>query len=54
MKDFGLQWMKSGVLVINDIVNDMNMKLVMGFTAYFVLGYVLSEIDLSLTKRIFI
>ena len=54
MKDFRLQWMKSGVLVINDIVNDMNMKLVMGFTAYFVLGYVLSEIDLSLTKRIFI
>ena len=53
-KDFGFQWMKSGILVINDIYNDMNMKLVMGFTAYFVLGYVLSKIGLSLTKRIYI
>ena len=53
-KDFGLQWMESGIDVINDIVYDMNMKLLMGFTAYFVLGYVLSKINLSQTKRIYI
>ena len=52
--DFGSQWMKSCFLVINDIVADMNMKLVMGFTAYFVLGYVLSKSDLSQRKRMYI
>lgn len=52
--DFGSQWMKSSFLVINDIVADMNMKLVMGYTAYFVLGYVLSKSDLSQHKRMYI
>ena len=44
-KDFGPQWMNSLVRVANDVITDMHMQLVLGYSAYFVLGYVLSEPD---------
>ena len=44
-KDFGPQWMNSLVRVANDVITDMHMQLVLGYSAYFVLGYVLSKFD---------
>ena len=44
-KDFGPQWMNSLVRVANDVITDMHMQLVLGYSAYFVLGYVLSKPD---------
>lgn len=52
--DFGFQWMKSSNLVIKDFAANMNMKLVAGYSAYFVLGYFLGKIDLSPARRLFI
>ena len=51
-KDFGPQWMNSLVRVANDVITDMHMQLVLGYSAYFVLGYVLSEPDSVKSKSI--
>ncbi len=54
VKDFGTQWMNNVALVIQDIMSDMNMQIMMGYTSYFVLGYVLSKVHLSKHIRILI
>ena len=49
--DFAGELVIKGVTLINSDISNMDIHIVMGFTSYFVLGYLLNKIDLSKKQR---
>lgn len=51
VNDFGSENLKEIVTAINSNINDMDMRMVLGYSFYFILGYYLSKINFNKKKR---
>ncbi|MCM1143579.1 MAG: acyltransferase [Blautia sp.] len=54
VNDFGNRWFIKGINTINSTIGNVEVHMIMGYAAYFVLGYYLNKIDISKKQRMII